>query len=167
MAMQANDGAAVDRKTFLQTAGFSTLALLFTSVPAHADVTSKVASSAALRNVKLVQKKFSGLEEVVDANDFSELRGSLRAAPISDVRKNMSILVKGGEDGPDAQKLSDQYRNFIVCLEKMDGNAGVAMRGKKLSDGEFVSSYKATVEALNTFLETAQAAADIPLQPNE
>lgn len=49
----------------------------------------------------------------------------------------------------------------------MDGTASLALRGKKLSDGEFLSSYQATVEALNDFLEAAQAAAEIPVEYSE
>ena len=49
----------------------------------------------------------------------------------------------------------------------MDSTASLALRGKKLSEGEFVSAYQATVEALADFVETAQAAAEIPVQYSE
>jgi hypothetical protein len=143
------------------------MALTFAAIPAHADVTNKVASSAALRNVKLSQKKLVGLQNVVDANEYTELKESLRAAPISDIRKNMSMLVKGGEDGPDAQVLQDKYKRFIARLEKMDGMASLALRGRKLDKSELLLAYQATVDALNDFLETAQAAAEIPVQYSE
>lgn len=111
----------VDRKVFLQSVGLTTVALTFASKPVRADVTNKVASSAALRNVKLSQKKFIGLQDVVDADEYTELKESLRAAPISDIRKSMSTLVKGGEDGPDAQALQDKYKSFIFRLTRKDG----------------------------------------------
>ena len=163
-----SDKHLTDRKSFLQTVvlsflGSSTLLVLPTNA-AYADVTNKVASSSALRNVKLVQKKLAGLQVVVQENEYQELKEALRVAPFSDLRKSMSTLVKGGEDGPDAELLQTKYKTFIARLEKMDGTASLALRGKKLSEGEFTSTYQATVDALADFLETASAAAEIPVQ---
>lgn len=159
--------APTDRKTFLQTAitvSVGAAVLTVGTTPAHADVTNKVASSAALRTVKLSQKKFAGLETLVQGDEYAEFKEALRVAPFSDIRKSMSTLVKGGEDGPDAEALQDKYKTFIARLEKMDSTAGQALRGKKLKEGEFSSLYHDVVDALADFLETAQAAAEVPVQ---
>jgi len=131
---------------------------------AHADVTNKVASSAALRTVKLSQKKFVGLETVVRANEYAELKEALRVTPFSDIRKAMSTLIRGSEDTPEGEILRTKYKAFIARLEKMDGTAGQALRGKQLKDGELLAQYQEATEALADFLQTAQAAVEIPLQ---
>lgn len=166
MAASSSDPFLADRKTFLQTAAlsFGSATAMFTSLPAHADVTNKVASSAALRNVKLVQKRLASLADTVAQDEYQELKDALRVAPFSDLRKNMTVLVRGGEDGPDAQVLQDKYKTFIAQLEKMDTTATLALRGKKLNEGDFSSTYQATVDALADFVETAQGAAEIPVQ---
>jgi hypothetical protein len=130
---------------------------------AHADVTSKVASSAALRNVKSSQKKLAAMEVLVEENDYSEVKEAIRAAPFSDVRKSCSTLIKGGEDGPDFEELQVRYKSFVTKLEKMDSNASLALRGRTLPAGEFVASYQATVEALTNFVDIAQSAVEIPM----
>eukprot|EP00977_Amphora_coffeiformis_P009958 scaffold2327_cov149-Amphora_coffeaeformis.AAC.2 len=160
---------AVDRKSFLQTAVSLSMGAVLAAAPlaAHADVTNKVASSAALRTVKLSQKKFLGLETVVQANDYAELKEALRVTPFSDIRKAMSTLIRGSEDRPEGEILQTKYKTFIARLEKMDGTAGQALRGKKLKEGELLAQYQETTEALADFLETAQAAVEIPYQSAE
>ena len=172
MAASSSDTFLTDRKAFLQTTAlsFGSAAMLVgtsSPAPAHADVTNKVASSAALRNVKLVQKRLAGLADTVAQNEYQELKEALRVAPFSDLRKNMTTLVRGGEDGPDAQALQDKYKTFIAKLEKMDTTATLALRGKKLNEGDFNSTYQATVDALADFVELAQGAAEIPVQYSE
>lgn len=155
----------VDRKSFLQTAvSISLGAVLALPGASHADVTNKVASSAALRTVKISQKKFVGLEAVVQADEYAELKEALRVTPFSDIRKAMSTLIRGSEGTAEGEILQTKYKAFIARLEKMDGTAGQALRGKQLKDGELLAQYQEATEALADFLQTAQAAVEIPLQ---
>jgi hypothetical protein len=160
-ATRQQDGL-VDRKGFLGSALVAG-GLLLSPTMARADVTSKVASSAALRKVKSSQKKLASMESLVEENDYTEVKEAIREAPFSDIRKSCTTLIKGGEDGPDFEELQVRYKTFVTKLEKMDGNASVAMRGRTLPAGEFVASYQATVEALANFLEMAQDAVEIPM----
>jgi hypothetical protein len=138
--------------------------VLAAPLTARAEVTSKIASSTALRNVKRSLKQLSSLELYATSDNYQSLQGSLREAPIAHVRKNCYILVRGGEDGPDAQVLASSYQKFIKALEQMDSTASLAMRGRKLPQGTFYDSYKVTVSTLTDFLKIAEEAADIPVQ---
>lgn len=139
-------------------------AVVLTPMAANADVTNKVASSSALRNVKRSLKQLDSLELYVTSDNYQELKAALRVPPLADVRKNMSILVKGGEDGPDAELLQNKYSNFIQGLEQMDSTAGLALRGRKISDDVFYDKYKVTVVALTDFLKVAEESVSIPVQ---
>uniref|UniRef100_A0A7S3DRB6 Uncharacterized protein n=1 Tax=Entomoneis paludosa TaxID=265537 RepID=A0A7S3DRB6_9STRA len=152
------------RKGFLTQAGVIMAGVLSVPHAARADITNKLASSAALRNVKSVQKKLSSMELYVSDSDYTSVREAIRVAPFSDVRKSCKTLIKGGEDGPDAQALQDKYTDFMASLEKMDSLAGLAIRGRNIKNEEFYASYKATVDSLGNFVEVAQAAAEIPVQ---
>jgi hypothetical protein len=138
--------------------------VLATPLMANADITNKLASSSALRNVKRSLKQLDSLELYVTTDNYEELKRSLRLAPLADVRKNCFILVRGGEDGPDAQSLKLLYQKFILALEQMDSTAGLAMRGRKIPKGTFYASYKVTVSTLADFLKVAEEAADISVQ---
>jgi hypothetical protein len=46
----------------------------------------------------------------------------------------------------------------------MDGTASVALRGRKLSDGEFLAAYSAAVVALADFVALAEEAIKVPLR---
>lgn len=141
--------------------------VMATPLVANADITNKVASSSALRNVKRSLKQLDSLELYVTSDNYKELKRSLRLAPLADVRKNCSILVRGGEDGPDAQTLQLSYQKFILALEQMDSTAGLAMRGRTIPEGTFYGSYRVTVSTLADFLKVAEEAADIPVQSIE
>ena len=135
-----------------------------TPLIANADVTAKLASSAALRNVKSCQNKLKSLEASVSEPDFLAIRQSLREAPFSDLRKNMSTLVKSSEDGPDAAPMAAQYKKFITSLETMDVRAGLGARGQKISADEMNGYFGAVQTNLKEFLLLAEAAAEIPVQ---
>ena len=144
----------------------STALVITASTPlvANADVTAKLASSAALRKVKSCQNKLSLLETSVSDQDFLAIRQTLREAPFSDLRKNMSTLVKGSEDGPDAASMAAQYKKFITSLETMDVRAGQGARGQKVSADEINGYFGAVQTNLNEFLLMAEASAEIPVQ---
>lgn len=141
--------------------------VVLTPLAAKADVTNKVASSSALRAVKRSSKQLDSLELSVSSDNYEEIKAALRTAPLADVRKNMSTLVRGGEDGPDAEVLASSYKKFIQGLEQMDSTAGLAMRGRKISNDELYGKYKVTVTALNDFLKVAEEATGIPVQYEE
>lgn len=131
---------------------------------AKADITNKVASSAALRNVKRSQKQLASLELYATTEDYQGLKEAIRQPPLSEMRKNCFILVRGGEDVPDARNLQAKYQRFIQALESMDSTASLAMRGRKISEETFYDSYKGTMAALADFLSVAEEAASIPVQ---
>jgi hypothetical protein len=164
--------ATTTRKSFLQsglTAGASTVLAVNsppTVRPAQADITSKLASTQALRNVKLAQKKLSSLAvvEFVSTADYANLKSVLRAAPLSDLRKACTVLIKAGEDGPEANNLQTTYQNLIAKLEKIDSVASVALRGRTVSEMVFLSSYEGAVTALGDFVAVAERSMDTPVQ---
>lgn len=160
----ASKQQSLSRRDWMANSLVAAGTLIFTPLAANADVTNKVASSSALRSVKRSLKQLDSLELYVTNNDYQELKAALRVAPLADVRKNMSTLVRGGEDGPDAELLQSKYQNFIKGLEGMDSTAGQALRGRKIPDDVFYDKYKVTVAALNDFLKVAEEAVDIPLQ---
>lgn len=135
-------------------------------LPAHADITAKLASSQALRNVKIAQKKLTsgGVAEYVSTADYADLKAVLRVAPISDLRKACTVLVKAGEDGPESDNLQTTYKLFISKLEKMDSVASVALRGRTIAQADFQESYENAVAALNEFVAVAERSIDIPVQ---
>ena len=135
-----------------------------TPLIANADVTNKVASTTALRNVKRARKQADTFEPFVVEGDYQGLRGAIRVSPMSEVRKNCFILVRGGEDGPDAEKLTETYKAFIAALEKLDSTAGLAIRGRQIPDGEIADLYKSTLVSLGDFISIAEDAVTIPLQ---
>mmetsp|Transcript_16179 Transcript_16179/g.21163 ORF Transcript_16179/g.21163 Transcript_16179/m.21163 type:complete len:193 (-) Transcript_16179:211-789(-) len=153
----------ITRAGFVQSIA-SAAVLLITPKEARADITNKLASKAALRNVKSAQKKLASIELYVANNDYASLKLALREAPLSDIRKACTTLVKGGEDGPDADKLQLQYKKFMTSLEKIDALASLGMRGRNISNQDFYSSYKGTVDTLASFLDVAREAIEIPIQ---
>mmetsp|Transcript_21119 Transcript_21119/g.29838 ORF Transcript_21119/g.29838 Transcript_21119/m.29838 type:complete len:207 (-) Transcript_21119:186-806(-) len=131
---------------------------------ANADVTNKIASSSALRNVKRSIKQLDTLELYVVNNEYLELKQAIRVAPIAEIRKNCNTLIKGGEDGPDAEKLVEGYNTFIKALESLDGTASLGSRGRTIPEGQFSEQYKATVAALSDFVKVAEDSVAIPVQ---
>jgi len=159
------------RKNFLHNSLAAASAVLLvngplSALPAHADITSKLASSQALRNVKIAQKKLTsgGVAEYVSTADYADLKAVLRVAPISDIRKACTVLVRAGEDGPEADNLQTAYKLFIGKLEKMDSVASVALRGRTIAQADFEESYNGAVSALNEFVAVAERSIDIPVQ---
>jgi hypothetical protein len=147
----------------------STSGLMLPGVASRANAAmtgaNQISYSAALRNVKSVQKKFGALELYVVEDEYGSLREAIRVAPFSEVRKSCTTLVRassedvegGGEAvSPVGEALAARYKTFIANFEKMDGTASLAMRGKKLKEGEFYGTYQATVAALDDFLLLAQ-----------
>ena len=154
---------SISRKTFLNDLGV-VLGTLLVPTAANADITNKLSSSSALRSVKLSQKKLAAMEDFILMNDCVPLKEALRVQPFSDIRKSCTTLIQGGEDGPDAEELQKRYKTFIANLEKLDSTASLGMRGRKLADGEFLTAYKAVVDALSDFVTIAEEAAAIPVQ---
>ena len=154
------------RRQHLSSAAAAVMTVIGSSPkePAWADITNKVASNAALRNLKLSQKKLSTLEEYVSFQDYEGLKGQLRQAPVSELRKSAFTLVKGGEDGPDAELLSKKYQALISSLERMDSTATLAMRGRKIPAPEFTQNYLDFASALNDFIVLGEESSNIPVQ---
>jgi hypothetical protein len=121
-----------------------------------ADITNIVASSSAIRKVKRAQKQFASLELYAVNNDFAALMQSVQTPPLAEIRKACYTLVRGGEDGPDAEKLSSSYQIFITSFEKMYVTAGLGLRGRKLREGEILGMFDETKNALNAFTEIAE-----------
>ncbi|GKY92122.1 hypothetical protein MPSEU_000183600 [Mayamaea pseudoterrestris] len=160
--------SSMTRSGFFQTV-VTAAALTITATPlvANADVTAKLASSTALRKVKSCQNKLATLETAISETDYLAVRQSLREAPCSDLRKSMTTLVKGAEDGSNAQEISAKYKTFISSLETLDAKAGLGLRGQSISVEEMTKYYQAVLINLREFLEAAQAAAEVPLQYND
>lgn len=132
------------------------------SRPAFADVTNKVASQAALRYMKRTISEFEKLEFYAAQNDYKEVKLGLRTPALSEVRKNANTLIKGGEDGPEAQNLVDAYSHFIKNLEALDSSSSLGVRGKK--GVQLYSSYKQSLDDLNGFVAIAERSVQVPLQ---
>lgn len=132
---------------------------------AHADVTNKVASSAALRSLKRAQDKLpTQLLPDIQANDFYGVKARIREPPFDSMRKNGQVLVRGGEDGPKAKQLVRGYKELIGALEKIDSTSSLGMRGRSIGPLELSAQYEVLVAALDSFLKLGSEAADIPLQ---
>ena len=131
---------------------------------AKADITSKVASSASFRNVKRASKQLDNMELYAATADAAGLRAAIRVAPLSDVRKAAFTLVRGAEDGPDAEIMASTYQTFVRALEQMDSSAAVVVRGRTLSEGQLYTLYKDTVSSMAAFVTAADKAVTIPIQ---
>ena len=83
---------------------------------------------------------------------------------MSDLRKSCTVLVHGGEDGEDAEKLVSSYQSFISSFETMYTKAGLGLRGRKLQEGELLGLYKDAVSSLANFVAVADDSVTIPLQ---
>ena len=142
-----------------------------TAQPAWAaiDVTSKVASKAALRYMKRAIKEFESLELYATTNDYMEMKQGFRRPGLSEVRKNANVLIKAftpvGEvdnqdDAATGKQLTAAYSNFIKDLEKLDGEASLGIRGKK--NVEMFQSYTKASKDLAIFQEIAESAMAVP-----
>ncbi len=95
---------------------------------AYADVTNKIASQSSLRYIKRSMKELDKLEFYAAQNDYSEMKQGLRSPALSEIRKNALVLIKGGEDGPEAENLQTAYSTFIKDIETLDGEASLGFR---------------------------------------
>mmetsp|Transcript_11931 Transcript_11931/g.18308 ORF Transcript_11931/g.18308 Transcript_11931/m.18308 type:complete len:288 (+) Transcript_11931:17-880(+) len=139
---------------------------------ARADVTNKVASTTALRTLTNLQTQLPlRLKPVAQSNNYVGIKQCLREPPLDGIRKNMLVLVRGGEDGPKAGELLLAYKQSILALENIDATATLGMQGrtKKLKDDPFLLSlqYDEVEKALALFIEVGSAAASIPLQEDD
>ena len=152
------------RRQLLEGASVSLATTVLFPLAANADITNKLASSAGLRNVKRAQKQLDTLELYVVNEQYVSLQQAIRNPPLGEIHKACSILVRGGEDGPDAEKLLSSYQQFIGSFEQLDRRAGLGGRGQKLNEGELLGFYKGTVSALSDFVVVAEESALIPVQ---
>jgi hypothetical protein len=154
----------ISRRQALSSGAVGFASAFFVPLAANADITSKVASSAQLRNVKRASKQLDTMELYATNGDAAGLRSAIRLAPLSEVRKAAFTLVRGAEDGPDAELMSSTYQTFIRALEQMDSMAAVSVRGRALPEGQLYALYRDTVTALAEFLKIADQAVTIPIQ---
>ena len=165
--MATGNDNEVSRRTFFNGAVTAAASAMFvTALPqvAYADVTNKVASTTALRNVKRAQRQLTKILPYVEMDDYEPIKETFRQAPFSDIRKNMSILIKGAEDGPLAETLQKDYDTFKSSVEKLDSTSGQALRGRKIPNEQLVQEYQAAESALAVFVKDAEEAVEIPLQ---
>lgn len=123
---------------------------------ARADVTNKVASAAAIRNLKRAQSQLPKLRTTVQDNDFVAVKAFLRTPPFDEVRKNGFIIVRGGEDGPKAGELQTSYKNFIASVEKIDSSASLGMRGRKVPPLQMSEEYDNVLAAMESFVKVSR-----------
>ena len=125
-----NSHADISRRNALQSILVPAMATVVTSFaqPAFADVTNKVASQASLRYVKRSMKELEKLEFFASQNDYSEMKEGIRAPGLSEIRKNMRVLIRGGEDSAEAENLQNAYDTFIKSIEELGGAANLGVR---------------------------------------
>lgn len=133
-----------------------------TAPTAYADVTNKVASTAAIRAVKRAVKDLEKAEFPCVNNEYADAKGALRTPGLNEVRKNCLILIRGGEDGPDAEDLKTSYDSFVKAIEALDTQASLGMRGRK--NIELASYYDSSVKTLKDFLNVGERSATIPMK---
>lgn len=131
--------------------------------PACADVTNKVASTAAIRAVKRALKDLEKAEFACVGNQYTDAKEALRTPGLNEVRKNCLILIRGGEDGAEAENLKSAYEKFVKDLEALDSQASLGMRGRK-KDIQLAGYYDSALASLKAFLEVGERSATIPLQ---
>lgn len=132
---------------------------------ANADVTAKVASTAALRIVKRSLKELQNVELYAVENDYGAVKQSLRVPPFTELRKNCSILINGGSDGPEKENLEMSYGQFIKSIEALDSACSLGMRGRK--GVELLPLFDEASKSLSAFYDVAKKAAEIPVQYEE
>lgn len=145
--------------------GGATAFLSIPVTPVHADITNKVASSAALRNLQRAEKALPKLKTSAASNDYVAVKAFMRTPPFDEVRKNGSVLVRGGEDlGLKAVELQQRYKTFIASLEKIDGTASVGIRGRSIDPIQLTAEYDSVQVAMAEFLKVAEEGVKIPVQ---
>ena len=73
-------------------------------------------------------RELDRLELYSAQNDYSEIKQGLRTPALSEIRKNANVLIKGGEDGPEAENLLKSYAVFIKDIESLDSAASLGFR---------------------------------------
>jgi len=146
---------------FSTTASTVIAPIILGNKPALADVTNKVASSSSLRLLKRALRSLEDLELAASSNDYEGIKTGLRTPPFTEVRKNCVVLIRGGEDGPDAEALQSTYADFIKSVEELDSNAGLGVRGRK--GISLIGPYDESVKRLRAFLEVAERSVAIPI----
>ena len=136
--------------------------------PAYADVTNKLAGTTALRSLTNLQIQLPiRLKPLAQSNNYVGIKQCLREPPLDGIRKNMLVLVRGGEDGPKAGELLIAYKQLISALENLDASATLGMQGRNKKDYDpFLLSlqYDEVEKTLGLFIEVGAASACIPLQ---
>ena len=124
-------------------------------------VTKKLASPSALRSVKQVARKLAKLEDLIDENNYEDVRLSIRVLPFTEVRKNSNVIM-GGLPMDDTVQLRAAYTSFIQGLESMDNQAGLGQRGRK--DVDMRPGYNLALSSLNQFIVEAEKNSDMPVK---
>eukprot|EP00580_Thalassiosira_gravida_P006241 CAMPEP_0201635434 /NCGR_PEP_ID=MMETSP0493-20130528/7974_1 /ASSEMBLY_ACC=CAM_ASM_000838 /TAXON_ID=420259 /ORGANISM="Thalassiosira gravida, Strain GMp14c1" /LENGTH=248 /DNA_ID=CAMNT_0048107403 /DNA_START=30 /DNA_END=776 /DNA_ORIENTATION=+ len=161
-----NSSTSGNRRRMLHQTLAATLAVS-TARPARADVTNKIASSSALRALGKVQTQLPiKLLPEAQSNNYAGVNACLREPPFDTLRKNMLILVRGGEDGPKAKELTVASKRLIGVLEAMDATASLGIRGGKTAPDPFRlgMDYEDVVREVYAFVKVGTEAAGIPLQ---
>jgi len=136
--------------------------------PANADVTNKVQSTTALRNLQRCSKTLPKLSASVSEGDYLGVKSFFRTPPWDESRKNGQILVRGGEDlGKKSNELAEKYKKFISSVEKIDGSASLGIRGRTIDPKQFSQEYDSVQSTLKDFIQIAEETTDIPLQVTE
>jgi hypothetical protein len=159
---QQNSG--LSRRSCLEGLAAGVMGVALLPKPAFADVTNRVASPAALRSVKRAQKQLQNLLPPAQANDYMQIKTFLRKAPFADVRQKSFVLLRGGEDGPNAQTLESTYKAFIASVEQIDNTAGLGMRGRKIPELRLTEEFYVVESTMEAFLKVAIEDNEIPVQ---
>jgi ADP-ribosylglycohydrolase len=84
--------SSTTRKAFFTDVAAATAGILLVPAAANAEI---LETSKAWRNIKSAQKRFKEFKgDYVDTANYEDLRQSLRAAPVSDLRKSCGALLK-------------------------------------------------------------------------
>lgn len=159
------DASDKTRRNILDQCAVVSAMMAFPVPPAHADVANKVASSTALRALTNIRSKLpTKLLPVTQSNNYVGVKTSLREPPLDGIRKNMLVVVRGGEDGPKAGELLLAYKQLIKSLEDIDATASLGMRGSKMDPFQLSIQYDAIEKAMDLFIKVGAEAANIPLQ---
>jgi len=146
---------------------------------ANADVTNKIASSTALRSLKIAQSQLPiKLLPVCQTNNYIGVKKVLRESPFDELRKDLLTVVRGGEDGAKADELLLAYKQLIKSLEAIDATASLGMRGTSRGvlgldmtgltgspdPFQLGIEYEDIVKAMDVFIKIGYESGDIPVQ---
>jgi len=159
------------REALRQTVFATTTLAMYASslipiLPAYADVTNKIASSPALESLARVQRQLpTKLLPPAQSNEYLGVKTALRDPSFNSLRKDMLILVRGGEDGPKAGELRTAYAQLIKSLEAIDATSSLGMQGrtKTIDPFQLGVQYEEITNAMELFIQVGSDAAGIPL----